>query len=346
MATLGSTYVDLIDVMKQTDPEDKIAVIIELLKQFNPVLDDAVAMECNKGGEHLHSIRTGLPTVSWGALYKGISQSKSTVQQVTDTTGFIEALSTIDQRLLTLAGSKRGAVRLNEAMSFMESMNQEAATGVFYHDTATTPEKFKGLSARYNVLGGSGAGNQVIDAGSATPSANTSIWGVTWGDRFTHLLYPKGTQAGLQREDMGRQRVLDDAGNPYFVEEEKFTWHLGMAVKDWRYNFRVANIDVAAMLADPSDIDGNGNDLYHFLRKAYYKLQSRMRRGGAAGGRQAIYCNRDVLEALDALGTNSGSADNFVRLKPAEIEGREVLTYRGIPIRETDALLNTEELVA
>ena len=81
------------------------------------------------------------------------------------------------------------------------------------------------------------------------------------------------------------------------------------------------------------------------MRQAYYKLQSRMRRGDAAGGRQAIYCNRDVLEALDGLATNGGSSDNFVRLKPMEIEGQEVMTYRGIPIRETDAILNTESEV-
>ena len=137
---------------------------------------------------------------------------------------------------------------------------------------------------------------------------------------------------------MGRQRVLDENGNPYYVKEEKFTWHLGLAVKDWRYVSRVANIDVSEMQA------GNVK-LYDFMRKAYYKLQSRIRRGDAAGGRQVIYCNRDVLEALDALATNAGAGDNFVRLKDSELEGQEVLTYRGIPIRETDALLNTEARV-
>lgn len=336
MATIGSTYVDLIDVAKQKDPDGSIAVIIEILKQMNPILDDAIAVECNSGGEHVHSIRTGLPSVSWGALYKGVTQSKSTSQQVTDTTGFLEGLSTIDERLLKISKNK-GAVRLNEAMSFIEAMNQEMGTGVFYHNTDTTPEKFKGLAARYGTLGGSGAGNQIVDAGG-TGSDNTSIWFVTWGDRFTHLIYPEGTQAGLLREDMGRQRVLDADGNPYYVEEEKFTWHIGMAVKDWRYNARIANIDVSLMQA-------GSVALYTYMRKAYYKLQSRMRRGDAGIGRQAIYCNRDVLEALDALASNAGSTDNFTRLKVGEIEGEEVLTYRGIPIRETDALLNTEARV-
>ena len=336
MATLGATYIDLIDVYKQQDPDGQIAVIIELLKQINPILDDAIAMECNKGGEMIHTSRTGLPSVSWGALYKGTAQSKSITQQVTDTTGFLEALSTIDKRLLELAKNP-GAVRLNEAMSFIEAMNQEMATGIFYHDTDTTPEKFKGLAARYGSLAGAGAGNQIVDAGG-TGSDNTSIWFVTWGDRFTSLLYPEGTQAGLLREDKGEQRVLDGSSNAYYVEEEKFTWHVGMAVKDWRYNARIANVDVSLM-------EAGSVQLYDFMRNAYYKLQSRMRRGGPDGGRQAIYCNRDVLQALDALATNAGAADSFVRLTPKEIEGEEVLTYRGIPIRETDALLNTEARV-
>lgn len=337
MATIGSTYVDLIDTMKQTDPDGSASVIIELLAQTNPILSDAVAIECNKGAEMLHSIRTGLPSVAWGSLYKGIPQSKSTQQQVTDTTGFVEALSTIDKRVLDIAKNP-GAVRLNEAMSFLEAMNQEVATGIFYHDTATTPEKFKGLAARYGTKGGSGAGNQIVDAGG-TGSDNTSIWFVTWGDRYTSLLYPDGTKAGITREDKGEQRVLDALGNPYYVEEELFTWHVGVAVKDWRFNSRIANVDV-------SDMQGGSVQLYDFMRNAYYKLQSRPRRSNdSAGGRQAIYCNRDVLESLDALATNAGTSDSFIRLKPMEIQGEEVMTYRGIPIRETDALLNTEARV-
>ena len=33
-------------------------------------------------------------------------------------------------------------------------------------------------------------------------------------------------------------------------------------------------------------------------------------------------------------------------LTPDEVAGTEVLTYRGIPIRETDALINAEALVS
>lgn len=333
MATLASTYLNLIDIHKN---DGNIGPVIEVLKQQNPILDDAVAMECNMGGIHRHGIRTGLPTPAWGRLYQGIPQSKSSIQQVDDTTGFLEARSGVDTRALKLSKNP-GALRLGEAMAHLESMNQEMATGLFYHDTTTTPEKFKGLAARYNVSGGSGAGNQIVKAGGAG-SDNTSIWFVTWGDHATHLLYPEGTKAGVSRTDKGEQRVTDANGDPYYVKEELFEWHIGLAVKDWRYNARIANLDVSDVIADTVDI-------LKFMRQAYYKLQSR--RLDSKTSRMAIYMNRTILEALDARTTPTGTASaTALQLTRKDLEGQEVLTYRGIPIRETDAILNTEAAVA
>jgi hypothetical protein len=341
MAGIGSTYLDLIDFQKRENPNgEAVTNVIEVLAKQNPILQDAVAVECNMGSKHRHTIRTGLPTASWGTLYAGVAQSKSTTQTVDDTTGFLEAMSSVDTRLLALKPKSAAAIRLSEADAHLEGMNQEMGSGIFYHDTATSPTKFKGLATRYGTLAGSGAGNQIIDAGGSG-SDNTSIWFVSWGAGKTTLLYPEGTQAGVLREDKGEQRVTDASGNPYYVKEEKFTWHMGVAVGDWRFNSRVANIDVSNMQA-------GSVDLYTFMRKAYYKLQSRPRRQTGAGTEpftQAIYCNRDVLEALDGLATNGGSADNFTRLRWMEIQGDEVLTYRGIPIRETDSLLNAETRV-
>lgn len=331
MAILGNTFVDLIDVYKLQDGRGQFVPVIEILMELTPMLDDAIAVECNKGSTHLHTVRTGLPTVTWGKLYQGIPNSKGKTAQVEDTTGFVEGLSTIDKRLLDLS-TNEGAVRLSEAMAYLEAMSQEVQSKLIYGNSASDPEEFMGLAPRFNDLGAVN-GNQIIDAGG-TGSDNTSIWFVTWGDNQCTLLYPKGTQAGVQREDMGEQRVLDSNGNAYYAMEEKFTWHIGVAVKDWRYVARVANIDVSLMKA-------GSVALYDFMRKAFYALQNRR----VSAGNIAIYCNRDVLEALDALATNAGASDSFVRLKTMEIEGKEVTTYRGIPIRETDALINTEARV-
>lgn len=333
MATIGNTFPSLIDTLKGSAE----GTVAEVLNQQNEILDDAIATPCNMDAVHRHTIRTGLPSVAWGRLYQGIPQSKATLQQVDDTTGFLEAASQIDTRLLKLASDPAKA-RLTDSAPYLEAMNQEMATGLFYHDTATTPEKFKGLAARYSAIGGPGAGTQVI-SGGGSGSDNTSIWFVTWGDHATSLLYPKNSKAGIEIEDKGEQRVADGLGNPYYVKETLFRWHIGLFVKDWRYNARIANIDVSNMLA-------GSVDLWALLRKAYYRLQSRRR--DAIRARIAIYMNRDVLEILDAQSTDRAllaANPNYTGLGHAQVEGKEVRTYRGIPIRETDALLNTEATV-
>jgi len=342
MATIGNTFLNLIDLYKGAGGTDaQIGEVVEVLRQLNPLMEDAVTCEANMGTFHRHTIRTGLPTVSWGMLYQGIPQSKSTTQQVDDTTGFVEGLSTVDARLLDISANP-AAVRRSEARGYLEAMAQEVQKGFFYHDTATTPERFKGLAARYGKIGGGGAGNQIVNAGGVG-SDNTSIWFVTHGDAYTTLIHPKGTKGGVTREDKGEQRTTDASGNVYYVKEELFRQHIGVAVRDWRFNARIANIDL-------SDVQAGAVDLYKFMRKAYYKLQNRrqakMNGDVPTQGRTVIYMNRDMLEALDAFSTNKGAADNFVRLTPMELEGKEVLTYRGMPIRETDALINSEALVS
>jgi hypothetical protein len=339
MATIGNTFLNLIDMFR--DKDAATATVIEMLAENCAAVNDAVTTPCNAGTVHKHAIRTGLPAVTWGQLYQGIPQSKSTKTMVQDATGFVEGLSSVDKRLLEISPDP-AATRLSEANAFIESMTQEAEAGIFYHDAGATPEKFTGLAARYNKRSGGQASNQIVHGGGSG-SDNTSVWMVTWGENQTTLLYPQGTKAGLTREDKGEQRVLDAGGNPYYVAEELFRWHLGLAVRDWRYNARIANIDVSELIA--------GNvDLYALMRSAYHKLHSvratsDMRDPNAArSGRTVIYCNATVYEALDALQTN-GTLNTALRLTPMELEGKEVMTYRGIPIRRTDALLNSEAVV-
>jgi hypothetical protein len=344
MATIGQTYLTQLDILRQSDEGQAIAEVVEVLMQHNPMMADAVVVECNKGTFHRHLIRTGLPSVAWGRLYKGTPQSKSNYTQVDDTTGFIEGRSAVDKRLLALNPKTAPQVRLNEADGQLEAMAQKFATSFFYDDVATNPDGVKGLAARYSVSGTSGAANQVIKAGGAG-SDNTSVWFTSWGNQFTSVLHPEGMTSGVQREDKGEQRVLDGSSDPYYVLEELFTHHFGISVANWLGNSRICNVDL-------SDIRAGTVDLYKFMRQAYYKtrMDSRRRAGGGDSGvepvRTAIYCNADVLEALDALGTNSGASDNFTRLKPMELEGAEVMTYRGIPIRVCEAITNAETLVA
>jgi hypothetical protein len=329
MATLGATFFDLIDLYKLQEDGQSIATVIEMLKENNAILDDAIAMECNMGTTHRTTIRTGLPTVTWGQFYKGITQSKGTTAQVDDTTGFVEQLSSVDQRLLEISGNPN-AVRLSEASAALEAISQEVAATLIYGNDNTAPEEFTGFAPRFNSLSAANGG-QIVDAGGSGAD-NTSAWFVTWGDNQAHMLYPAGTAAGVTRQDKGEQRTVDGNGDPYFVMEELFRQHAGLTVRDWRYMARVANIDTSLLQAGSVDI-------YKFFRKAFWKIKKHR----VEGTRPVIYCNADVLEALDADSTPTTSTSaSFVRLKPTEVDGMEVMSYRGIPIRQVDAILGTE----
>src|SRR5213075_1180273 len=73
---------------------------------------------------------------------------------------------------------------------------------------------------------------------------------VTWGSDTTVGITPAGKPTGLQHNDMGKQRVQDVSqtfatGAYYWAWVDHYKWELGLAVRDWRYNVRIANIDVS-----------------------------------------------------------------------------------------------------
>jgi hypothetical protein len=207
MAILGSSYWNLIDVLKAGG--DGLGDVVEALTQLTPFMKDANVVACNSGTEHRSTIRTGLPSVSWGALYQGIAQSKGNYTEVKDTTGFVEGLSSVDERLLNLKPAEAAKLRLVEGQGFLESIAQTVESAIWYSDVKVNGKQFHGMAPRYNSLS-----NANVVNGGGSQSDNTSIWFVTHGDMQTSVIVPDAVPAGVQREDMGRQRVLDGNGNP------------------------------------------------------------------------------------------------------------------------------------
>lgn len=343
MATLGNTYLGLIDLYKQQGGKGEIvSTIMEMLHQMNPFLAEMIFIQCNCKTKHKTTIRTGLPESTWRKFYEGVQPNKSTLKQVEDATGMLENWIETDEDLADISGNVP-QFRLNELMAHLEGMNQDVAETMIYGSLANDSGSFLGLAPRFNDLTAEN-GNQIIDAGGQG-SNNTSIWMIGWGENTVHGIYPEGTMAGLEHKDLGVETVNNPDGSRFRAYRDQLKWHCGISVRDWRYVTRIANIDVDAVAS--GDVD-----LYGFLRKSFYQNWGRRKIVGMNGSESAIpsiqptiLLNTDMLEALDALGTNAGASDNFVRLKPVEIQGQEVLTYRGIPLRETDALINTEERV-
>lgn len=333
MATKTTMYPTLLDVARQLDPNGNSADIVEQLNAMNPINEDAVFIECNNGTSHLTTVRNGLPTVAWRKAYEGITPSKSTVTQVSAATGRLEAVSEVDEMILDLQTDKNG-FRLNEAGAFMESMGQEFSNTFIYGNAGVTPAKFTGLAIQFSAHSGTDktkSSFNVIDGGG-TGAVNTSVYFVGWGPRSVHCIFPKGSKAGLDHKDEGRYLHQNTDGSNYPVFGDRWIQNVGLCVRDWQYVVRIANIDTAN-LGTASEAD-----LFRLMIDGYNKVSRYM-----GGARFAIYANRTIKTWLDIQSYDKVKATT---LNFADIGGKPVLNFRGIPIRECDAILDTEEKVA
>lgn len=332
MAALTSTVLNLLDWAKRLDPSGKVAEIVELLGQTNQILDDMQFMQGNLATGHRTTVRTGLPTVAWRLINSGVAPSKSTTAQVDEACGDLEAWSEVDEKLANLGGNP-AAVRLSEGKAFIEAMNQEMASTLFYGNSGTAPEEFTGFAPRYASL--SATNGQNILSGSGSGSDNSSIWLVCWGEQSVHGIFPQGSKAGIQHDDYGLETVETSAavgGNRMRAYRERWKWECGIALRDWRYVVRIANIDISNLVAKSS-----AADLFDLMIKATHRLPN------MNVGKCAFYMNRSCFQMLDIQARDAVGSGG--QLNYDMVAGKRVASFRGIPVRICDALTEAESAV-
>lgn len=333
MATLGATVLTLTDWAKRLDPEGKVPVIAELLSLTNEILTDMLWKEGNLPTGERVTVRTGLPTVAWRLLNQGVAPSKSTTAQIDEQCGMLEAWSEVDKDLAMLNGNT-AEFRLSEAYAFIEAMNQEMAQTLFYGNSGTAPEEFTGLATRYSSL--TATNGQNVLSGGGSGSDNSSVWLVVWGANSVYGIFPKGSKAGLTHEDLGLVTVevtAGIAGNRMRAYQDHWQWKAGIALKDWRYAVRICNIDISNLVAKSS-----AADLIELMIKAIHRIPQ------LAMGRPVFYMNRSCLQMLDIQ-----RRDDVITgggLTWDTVDGKRQASFRGIPIRLVDALIETEATVS
>lgn len=331
MAALGQNALTLADHAKRVDPMGKVPKIVEMLSQTNEILDDMKFMEGNLPTGNRSVIRTGLPSVYWRLANQGVTPSKSLTAQVDEQCGVLEAWSEVDKLVAELNGNVN-SFRLSEAQAFIEAMNQEFASTLFYGNSSTAPEEFNGFAIRYSDLSAVNAEN-ILDAGG-TGSDNSSIWLVVWGGQSCHGIFPKGSNAGLSHEDLGLVTVETSAGiagTRLRAYQDRFEWQVGVSVKDWRYAVRICNIDISNLVAKSS-----AADLIDLMIKAIHRIPS------LNAGKAVFYMNRTCYQMLDIQRRDDVAGAG---MKYEEVDGKLIPHFRGIPVKKCDALLETEARV-
>jgi len=334
MAALATNNPTLLDLANRTDPSGNIATLVEILNQQNEILDDMTWIEGNLPTGHKTSIRSGLPTPTWRKLYGGVQPNKSRVVQVTDATGMLEAYAEVDKALADLNGNT-AEWRLSEEKAFIEGMNQEVASTLFFGNERTSPEKFTGFAPRFNSLSAEN-GQNIIDAGG-TGSDNASIWLVVWGENTCHGIVPKGSKAGLQMEDKGQVTIENADGNNGRMEAYRthYRWDVGLTVRDWRYVVRIANIDrsnLSATWTNGAFANSSANlpDLMFQAMEMVPNLNM---------GRAAFYMDRRTRTTVRRQ--TAASTGNST-LEIDNVGGKLITSFQGIPMRRVDALSSDE----
>lgn len=329
MSTLSDKYPSLLEVSKQFTQDGTALPLAEMLSQDNEVLMDMPVVEGNLATGHRIAQRTGMPTAYYRKLNRGTPVSKSTYADITETCAELVAWGDVDEKIANLNGNT-AKFRMNQNLGHIDAMNQAWATNLFYGNSDIDPEKFMGLSTRFSSLSAENADNIITGGGSA---ARTSIWLVGWGEHTCYGIYPKGSKAGLTHDDLGLDTIQDASGNPYRAYRDRFVWDGGIALQDWRYVVRIPNIDSTTLTKNAA----SGADITDLMMQSLERIKS------LTGVRPVFYMNRTARSFLRRQIVNKVANST---LTMDNVLGREEMQLNGIPIRRTDAILNTESAVS
>lgn len=316
------------DIAQQlrADGKEAAAQIVELQAKTNRFWEVFPTKPCNDGTKETAPIRTSLPDVAWRMINRGISPTKSSVEQVAFTTGGTEAIAQIDERLMQL-NKNSNTFRLNENYAHQEAMSQKMATTFFYGDEKLNPAGFTGLGAYYYDKANQEEiySNQIVDAGG-TGNNLTSLWVVTFAPDTVYGIVPEGVTGGYHYRDNGRVKCRDKDGKEFWGYESQYNWDMGLCVRDPRYVARLANIDVTKT----SDME-----LIDKLIKVYDCIEN------PDHGRTVILCNRKVQTLINIIAQKK----NNVNLTLEDFGGKRIQHFWGSPILRNDAILGTESQV-
>jgi hypothetical protein len=320
----------IVDLAKRMDGEGSMLYrIAEVIAEHDEAMQDAQWVESNRTASHVSTVRESQPSGTLRQINRGVTPTLSKVGQEIDYIGFIEDMSMVDDRLIRLApnGNKQ-QVRSDEDIAHLKGLSETASSYLFYGDKTATPGAFDGMATRRNALGLEG----VYDMAGITPTSNTSIYLTTWGSDYTHMLYPKGSKIGIDKEDFGLQIVPDpnNAGAYLPMWISWFYFDLGLTVRYPRGLSRICNIN-------PNESLTNLKPLFEMMIRAINHAPNRGKEGNLVA-----YMNEEMFNVFDILAYDQTVPNVYA----TDAGGMRQTFFRGIPLKRSDLIVNNEPIVA
>lgn len=331
--TLIASNPTLIDISRQSLPDGSLErQMVDTISKVNEMFLEATVLEGNSPTGSTVTEITSLPTVSFSAINQGVATSKGTSKQRHVTAGIIEGNNQVDAKLVKLNGNTEAYLRSQDLL-YAQAMSEKAVEEVVSGDIGVDPKGFDGFFKFYNAISTTktNPGYNVISAGGSSTDNYSMLW-VTWSPETAYMFHPKGLQAGFQRDYLGKIRVTDADGNPYIAHCSNFQWALGLCIANWKYCGRIANIDASDLATYRSSSDSSP-DLLAYMTKAIYRIPKKNM------GRTVFYAPIEVMEMLENMIEDKATAVRVQDIMNPFGGMQRTLVYKGIPIRQLDALV-------
>lgn len=317
----ANAQLTLVEVAKRVH-NGQMADIAEILTRNRPCLQHAVWAEANEMFSNVTTQRYSLPAGTFRTFNAGVSTEMSQTTQIRDTIGLLEAYAEHDYELVNSMPSPE-KFRTDESAAFIEGLGQTLSSQLWYGNGLEDPEKWTGFAPRLASLITSGN----VQGCSGTGSDVSSLYLVQWGLGTVHMIYPRGSAAGLQHDPIGKVTKVDSNGKMWEVYRDRFKAYCGLVVRDPLAIGRVANIETS----------GSSNI---FDEDILIAVKNRMRNQGAG----AIgYCSTSIYTQIQIAIKDKSNVFHPVSnpFGPGEVP-----SLLGIPIYVDDQIVDTESAIS
>lgn len=334
MAELDNVNPTFLDLQKILDPAGNVVQVAEVLNETNEgIMEWMTWQEGNLPTGHMHAFATELPSVSYGALYKGVTASMGRNRQVTDTTMQFQSLAEVDTRSVDMASNPEMARWIHDR-KHLTAIREDFFRLLFYGDPATNHLHFRGFAPRFADTSANNGDSVILSGLTPSGSDNESIWLIGWSPETCFGIIPRNAPGGpgLQMMDSGVVELENGDGNNGRLKVYR-TWFemwAGLAITDWRYVVRLANVDYSQVNPDPAD---GGPNLIEKMKEMIERIP-----GEASDVRLAFYASRNMRQRIRQQYANSVKNATLTMEAVGGTSPRAQVGVDGIPVYRVDAL--------
>jgi hypothetical protein len=303
----------MLDIAARTG-NDSVIGLIEDVTTYSPEFATFPARTV-KGVTYMLGRRVGLPSAGFRNANEGSATQKSAYVQDLKQLYFMDVQMAVDEAIVGADDRSVGDLLFDEGRAALQGAVNAIGSQTYYGITANA-KGFAGLSTQIS--------DDTVYAGGTTNTSSAYL--VDLSLKGVHFVV--GNDGQIAMPEWMKQRITDDAGNPYMAFVSNLASYIGLNVGSAYSVYRVRGIDASHSLTDalgakclagvPLSRQSSGNLRWLMNRTARYTLQN----SRSSVGQQSA---------------GSGGSGAYAPM-PTEL--------CGIPIITTDALLATETTTA